>query len=132
MNTPSLGKPMGTDLPLPGDRNPGQAAYHHLLNRFTWALILWTTAWLIVLCMKGAVLMYGAPASVNEAAYWLSWVSYPPAALELLVSAILLAVFRPHNNADRSVRYAPPQRLQRTRWALYGLIVTPLALVWIA
>ena len=118
----------------PGISNtdPGRIAYHRTLNRFIWALILWTTAWLIVLCMKGAVLLYGAPESVNTVAYWLSWITYPPAALEVLVSAMLLAVFRPRENADRVVRFTPSRRLQQARWAVYGLIVTPIGLMWLA
>lgn len=127
MNTPSSANAAPTDI-----RDPGQSAYQRLLNRFIWALILWTTAWLVVLCMKGAVLLYSAPASVSEAAYWLSWVTYPPAALEVLVGAILLAGFRPQDGADRVRRYTPPRRIQQARWALYALVVTPLALLWLA
>lgn len=112
--------------------NPGRAAYSGVLNRFLRVLILWTAAWLIVLCLKGAVLIHGAPETVAEVATWLSWLTYPPLALETLVGAILLVVFRPRNGADRSIHYPVPQRIRTTRWALYGLIVTPFAVVWIA
>lgn len=115
-------------------RSPGQAAYYRVLNRFIWALVVWTTAWLIVLCLKGAVLLYDAPASVSRLASWLSWVTYPPAALEVLVCAILLAVFRPHEGDDRVVHYVAPERIQRARWVLYGIFIAPvpLAVAWLA
>lgn len=116
------------------DRSSAQLAYFRTINRFVWAVAFGATAWLIVLCMKGAVLLYEAPASILDAAYWLSWVTYPPAALETVVGALLLVAFRPKEGADRIVVYAAPDRLRKARWMIYAIVVTPLpfAFAWIA
>lgn len=112
-------------------RSPEQAAYYRLVNRFLLALTVLTAAWLVVLCLQGAVLIYDAPASVSTAAYWLSWVAYPPAALEVLVCAALLLLFRPRD-VNRALKYAAPTRVQRARWLLYAIVITPLAVTSLA
>lgn len=113
---------------------PAQTAYYRAVNRFIGAVAVGAAAWLVVLCMQGAVLLYDAPATLGRAADWVSWLTYPPAALETVVGAMLLLVFRPREGKDRIVRYTSPEKFQRARWMCYGIVVAPLpfAVAWLA